>query len=140
LASRLLDWRETKNLELPEISGEAGSKAQTSIVWDMRSPTVPGLQVELLQALIGLGRYVPPKQPRVGRHRSEKWNDWTAQLVQHVHEHGISPKIDAGELAATLETKMQGRFKEAPDRTSARMALEAVIAHSATYIGEPQKS
>lgn len=140
LPSTMVDYREGQSLKLLEKSEGAGSKGQTSLAWDVHRPIVPALQVELLKALIDLGRYSPPKSPRVGRHRTEKWDDWTAQLAQHLHEQGISPDDDAGQLAATLEAKMQARFKEAPDRTSAKMTLETVIAHSALYIGEPQKS
>jgi len=140
LASQLVAWQESQSLELAETSGEAGSTAQNQFVWDVRRPVVPTLQLELLQALVGLGSYSPPKLPRVGRHRSEKWDDWTAQLVQHLHERGISPATDASELAALLEASLQARFKEAPDRTSARMTLETVIAHSESYIRNPQKS
>jgi hypothetical protein len=133
LSAALAKWEASKDLLLPPVGEEKGPISGSMVSWEIHSPYVPTLQLELLQKLIAVGAYKPPVQNLGGRRRSSKWDAWTARFVEYLQDFGIQTLHDvdlqAEGIAAIIDDKLALGGEEKVDARDARRTIAVVLRH-----------
>lgn len=141
LSVALAEWdAQSKDLLLPPSGGETERDSSSIASWEIHSPCVPALQLELLQKLIAVGAYKPPVQNLGGRRRSSKWDAWTAQLVEYLQDFGLPTlhevELQAEGIAGIIDDRLALQGEEKVDARDARRTIAVVLRH----LGKSQKS
>jgi hypothetical protein len=134
LGAALAKWEgPSKDLLLPPIGEEKEPISGSTAGWEIQSPHVPRLQLELLQKLIAVGAYKPAIQNVGGRRRSSKWDAWTAQFLDYAQEFGLQAlhdiQLQAEDIAARIDDKLAFAGEEKVDTRDARRTIEVVLRH-----------
>jgi hypothetical protein len=133
LSAALAKWEASKDLLLPPVGEEKGPISGSMVSWEIHSPYIPTLQLELLQKLIAVGAYKPPVQNLGGRRRSSKWDAWTARFVEYLQDFGIQTLHDvdlqAEGIAAIIDDKLALGGEEKVDARDARRTIAVVLRH-----------
>ena len=139
LRAAFCDWG-SANIHLLVAEGSADGRETPGrgANWEIRSPVISALQLELLRKLIEVGAYKPPAPDSAkvgGRRRSSKWDHWTAYLVEYAFEMGFGHPWDveasAEDIAARLDDKLAFDGHGKVDARDARRTVEAVLRHVA---------
>jgi hypothetical protein len=80
------------------------------------------------------------EQRNTGRHQSDLWPEWVAELVLYFHEHGL-PAGTAGQdhLIATIATRLALRGHNDPARSTVQPTVRAVLALLRSHSADERK-